>query len=155
MHTESFQPYCQLCFEMLSNTTSQGWPKTPLAIAPLLPFTQVGTNTDRQLIFIDRNRDLYVVPVMKRTPAKLASMCDSAAWHDTTGMLGAMVDQKLVRASRCAVFYSLRGAARLSQATLVAELGSDKCKAPILPHVVWQTICVQTDIHLTGSASST
>jgi intraflagellar transport protein 80 len=57
---------------------------------------QVGTQADRQLIFIDRNRDLYMVPIAKRVPAKLGSMVDSARWHDTTGMLAAMVDQKLV-----------------------------------------------------------
>ncbi len=60
---------------------------------------QAGTNADRQLIFIDCNRDLYVMPVMKRTVAKLGSMVDSAYWHDTTDMLAAMVDQKLVRAA--------------------------------------------------------
>ena len=65
-----------------------------------LAVPQTGTNTDRQLIFIDRNRDLYMVPVMKRTPAKLTAMVDSALWHDTTGMLAAMVDQKLVSSSR-------------------------------------------------------
>ncbi|KAJ9526633.1 hypothetical protein QJQ45_017601 [Haematococcus lacustris] len=57
--------------------------------------SQVGTSHDRQLIFIDRNRDLYIVPIIKRSVAKLASMVDSATWHDSTGMLAAMVDQKL------------------------------------------------------------
>ncbi len=59
---------------------------------------QVGTSTERQLILIDRNRDLYIMSVMKRQPAKLASMVDSALWHNTTGMLAALVDQKLVSA---------------------------------------------------------
>lgn len=57
--------------------------------------SQVGPNNERQLAFIDRNRDLYVVPVMKRSVAKLGAMVDGAVWHDTTGMLAAMVDQKL------------------------------------------------------------
>lgn len=60
-----------------------------------LALSQVGTNADRQLIFIDQNRDLYIMPVMKRSVAKLGSMVDSAYWHDTTGMLAAMMDQKL------------------------------------------------------------
>uniref|UniRef100_A0A7S3R5J7 Intraflagellar transport protein 80 n=1 Tax=Dunaliella tertiolecta TaxID=3047 RepID=A0A7S3R5J7_DUNTE len=60
-----------------------------------IQLSQVGTSTERQLILIDRNRDLYVVGVMKRQPAKLASMVDSALWHNTTGMLAALVDQKL------------------------------------------------------------
>ena len=62
-------------------------------IDPPTPPHQVGTSTDRQLILIDRNRDLYIVGVMKRQPAKLASMVDSALWHNTTGMLAALVDQ--------------------------------------------------------------
>lgn len=57
---------------------------------------QVGTTSDRQLIYIDRNRDLYILPVMKRGPVKLAAMVDSAMWHDATGMLAAMVEQRLV-----------------------------------------------------------
>ena len=40
---------------------------------------------------------MYIMPIMKRTAAKLASMVDSVAWHDSTGMLSALVDQKLVR----------------------------------------------------------
>ncbi|KAF5830134.1 hypothetical protein DUNSADRAFT_15000 [Dunaliella salina] len=60
-----------------------------------IQLSQVGTSTERQLILIDRNRDLYIVGIMKRQPAKLASMVDSALWHNTTGMLAALVDQKL------------------------------------------------------------
>ena len=64
----------------------------------LPPPCQVGSNTDRQLVFIDRNRDMYIMSVMKKQLAKLASMVDGAVWHDTTGMLAGMVDQKLVGA---------------------------------------------------------
>lgn len=39
-----------------------------------LALSQAGNAQDRQLIFIDHNRDLYVMPVMKRTVAKLGSM---------------------------------------------------------------------------------
>ncbi|KAG2494842.1 hypothetical protein HYH03_007082 [Edaphochlamys debaryana] len=60
-----------------------------------IALSQAGTINDRQLIVIDRNRDLYLLPVMKRNIAKLAAMCDSAKWHDATPMLGAMVDQRL------------------------------------------------------------
>jgi len=62
---------------------------------------QAGTSTERQLILIDRNRDLHIVPVMARAVAKLASMVDSAHWHDSTGMLSALVDHKLVGGSVC------------------------------------------------------
>lgn len=72
-----------------------------------ISLSQHGTNTDRQLIYIDRNRDLYIVGVVKRVATKLASMVDGALWHDTTGMLGAMVDQKLV--GSCGVLCSWCG----------------------------------------------
>lgn len=58
--------------------------------------SQAGTINDRMAIFIDRNRDLYLMPLMKRNPAKMASMCDSARWHDATPMLAAAIDQRLV-----------------------------------------------------------
>jgi len=76
-------------------------------IDPPTPPHQVGTSTDRQLILIDRNRDLYIVGVMKRQPAKLASMVDSALWHNTTGMLAALVDQKLVGVWECVCMCAL------------------------------------------------
>lgn len=57
--------------------------------------SQAGTINDRMLIFVDRNRDLYLLPIMKRNVAKLAAMCDSARWHDATPMLSATVDQRL------------------------------------------------------------
>ncbi len=76
---------------------------------------QAGTASDRQLIFIDRNRDLYVMTVAKREPAKLASMVDSAAWHDSTGMLAAMVDQKLVsgHSTQCGTHTNTHAHARM------------------------------------------
>lgn len=56
---------------------------------------QPGNATDRQAVFIDRNRDLYIMPVLKRVVMKLAAMVDSVLWHDTTAMLAAMADQRL------------------------------------------------------------
>lgn len=61
-----------------------------------IALSQAGNINERQLIFIDRNRDLYLMPVMKRAVAKLGAMVDSARWHDATGMLAAIVDQRLV-----------------------------------------------------------
>ena len=67
-----------------------------------IALSQTGTVQDRQLTFIDRNRDLYVVPLgstitskKPAVPTKLGGMVDSARWHDTTGMLSAMIDQRL------------------------------------------------------------
>jgi intraflagellar transport protein 80 len=47
-------------------------------------------------VFIDRNRDLYITPVLKPHVVKMGAMCDSVVWHESTDMLAAMVDQKLV-----------------------------------------------------------
>jgi intraflagellar transport protein 80 len=47
-------------------------------------------------VFVDRNRDLYITPVLKPQVVKMGSMCDSVVWHESTDMLAAMVDQKLV-----------------------------------------------------------
>ena len=47
-------------------------------------------------MFIDRNRDLFITPVLKAASYKLATMVDSVQWNDTTDMLAAMIDQRLV-----------------------------------------------------------
>ncbi|KAK3271476.1 Intraflagellar transport protein 80 [Cymbomonas tetramitiformis] len=61
-----------------------------------IALNQTGPNTDRKLIFIDRNRDLYITPVLKPSLIKLGTMVDSAVWNDTSDMLATMIDQKLV-----------------------------------------------------------
>jgi len=61
-----------------------------------ISLNQIGPSTERMLIFVDRNRDLYITPVAKPFPFKLGTMVDSAMWNDETNMLAAMVDQKLV-----------------------------------------------------------
>eukprot|EP00227_Mantoniella_beaufortii_P020105 CAMPEP_0197575096 /NCGR_PEP_ID=MMETSP1326-20131121/609_1 /TAXON_ID=1155430 /ORGANISM="Genus nov. species nov., Strain RCC2288" /LENGTH=759 /DNA_ID=CAMNT_0043137801 /DNA_START=154 /DNA_END=2433 /DNA_ORIENTATION=+ len=58
--------------------------------------SQTGSTPDRKLVFIDRNRDLYITPVLKAATYKLGTMVDSCRWNDTTDMLAAMVDQRLV-----------------------------------------------------------
>ncbi|GBG65480.1 hypothetical protein CBR_g51075 [Chara braunii] len=57
---------------------------------------QTGSLVDKKLVFIDRNRDLYITPVLKPALVKLTTMVDSAAWNDGTDMLAAMADQKMV-----------------------------------------------------------
>ena len=61
-----------------------------------LSLNQCGPNTERKLCFIDRNRDLYITPVLKPQLVKMGTMCDSAVWNDATDMLATMIDQKLV-----------------------------------------------------------
>mmetsp|Transcript_45447 Transcript_45447/g.72922 ORF Transcript_45447/g.72922 Transcript_45447/m.72922 type:complete len:761 (-) Transcript_45447:178-2460(-) len=58
--------------------------------------SQTGSTPDRKLVFIDRNRDLFITPVLKAASYKLATMVDSVQWNDTTDMLAAMIDQRLV-----------------------------------------------------------
>ena len=66
---------------------------------------QSGGLPDRRLLLLDRNRDLYLMPLVATegpdksaapAPIKLGSMVDSAAWHDDADMLAAMVDGRLV-----------------------------------------------------------
>mmetsp|Transcript_10377 Transcript_10377/g.19632 ORF Transcript_10377/g.19632 Transcript_10377/m.19632 type:complete len:756 (+) Transcript_10377:193-2460(+) len=61
-----------------------------------LALNLAGANTERKLVFIDRNRDLYITPILKPQLVKMATMCDSAVWSESTDMLGTMIDQKLV-----------------------------------------------------------
>ena len=58
--------------------------------------SQTGSMPDRKLVFIDRNRDLYISPVLRSATHKLGTMVDSVRWNDTTDMLAAMIDQRLV-----------------------------------------------------------
>jgi intraflagellar transport protein 80 len=58
--------------------------------------SQAGTAASRQLAFIDSNRDLHLLDVGSRAVVKLASMVDSAVWHDTSNMLAAVADDKLL-----------------------------------------------------------
>lgn len=61
-----------------------------------LSLNQIGPNTERKLVLIDRNRDLYLTTVLKPQLVKMGTMCDSAMWNDTTDMLATMIDQRLV-----------------------------------------------------------
>lgn len=51
---------------------------------------------ERKLVFIDQNRDLYITPVVKEHPIKLQTMVDCAIWNDSSDMLAALADGKLV-----------------------------------------------------------
>lgn len=53
---------------------------------------QHGLPTQRKIIFIDKNHDLYISPIHKPKLIKLASMVQSAMWNDRTDMLAAIID---------------------------------------------------------------
>lgn len=61
-----------------------------------ITLNQIGSTPDRKLVVVDRNRDLYITPVLKPQVFKLGTMVDSVIWNDDTDMLAAMIDQKLV-----------------------------------------------------------
>ncbi|KAJ3106160.1 Intraflagellar transport protein 80 [Phlyctochytrium planicorne] len=50
----------------------------------------------RQLLIIDKNRDLYITPVVKPNIKKLGTMVETVAWNDEADMFAAMVDGKFV-----------------------------------------------------------
>jgi len=58
--------------------------------------SQSGLISDRKIIFIDKNRDLFIAQIHKPSNFKLATMVDSAIWHDSTDVLCAVSDGKLL-----------------------------------------------------------
>jgi hypothetical protein len=85
-----------ICFFDTAQGKPMGDPYTHSIEVREVALSQVGTLNDRHLIVVDANRDLYIIAVVRRSVAKLGSMVDSAVWHDTTPMLAAIVDEKLV-----------------------------------------------------------
>jgi intraflagellar transport protein 80 len=57
---------------------------------------QTGPSLDRKLVFIDRNRDLYICTLRGHEKYKLATMVDSIKWNDSTQMLVAIADSKFI-----------------------------------------------------------
>ncbi|KAK9814722.1 hypothetical protein WJX72_010508 [[Myrmecia] bisecta] len=81
--------------------TAQGKPSGDVLVHSMdiaeVALSQNGIAPDRKVVFVDRNRDLYVRRVSKGGAlVKLAPMVESAVWHDTAEMLATMTDQKLV-----------------------------------------------------------
>jgi intraflagellar transport protein 80 len=73
------------------------------------PLGNVATGADRKLVFIDRNRDLWLANLASASssraggagsaqapPFKLATQVDTAAWNEGTDILAAIVDGKMV-----------------------------------------------------------
>lgn len=52
--------------------------------------------SDRLLVFMDRNSDLYICSVMQPSPIKLATAVQSYAWNDSSDILAAITDNQLV-----------------------------------------------------------
>jgi len=62
-----------------------------------ISLNQQGSGADRTLAILDKNKDLYLTKVMTadRTE-KLGSMVDTFMWNDSTDILIALIDEKLV-----------------------------------------------------------
>jgi len=56
---------------------------------------QSGLISSRTLYFIDRNRDLHLAQLHRAANFKLATMVDTAMWHESVELLAAVVDHKL------------------------------------------------------------
>ena len=51
--------------------------------------------SERKIAFLDTNRDLFIIPALKKDMRKLVSMCDSFKWHDKYDMLAAAADLRV------------------------------------------------------------
>lgn len=62
-----------------------------------ISLNQQGSGADRKIAILDKNKDLYLVKAMQadRTE-KLGAMVDTFMWNDSTDMLIALIDEKLV-----------------------------------------------------------
>ncbi len=50
----------------------------------------------RQLALVDKNRDIWLMSLVKGYPKKLGSMVDSFAWNDEMDMIAAIADGKCI-----------------------------------------------------------
>eukprot|EP00742_Colponemidia_sp_Colp-10_P003383 GILJ01003603.1.p1 GENE.GILJ01003603.1~~GILJ01003603.1.p1 ORF type:complete len:791 (-),score=83.24 GILJ01003603.1:145-2424(-) len=61
-----------------------------------MALSQCGSAADRKVCIVDKNRDLYISTVHKHNLMKLCSMVDTCMWNDSTDMLTAVADRKLL-----------------------------------------------------------
>jgi len=62
-----------------------------------ISLNQQGSGADRKIAILDKNKDLYLTKAMNAEKVeKLGSMVDTFMWNDSTDMLIALIDEKLV-----------------------------------------------------------
>jgi len=105
-----------------------------------IALNQMGSTPDRKLVFTDRNRDMFITPILKAQPVKLGTMVDSFKWNDETDMLGAMMDSKLVVWYYPNVVFVDKD---LLARTKVVKDGSEFGKAPTLLYLHSSRVTVQ------------
>lgn len=54
------------------------------------------SSTGRQLVVLDKNRELWITPALKPNFKKLGTMVDTFSWNEEVDMIAAMVDGKFV-----------------------------------------------------------
>jgi hypothetical protein len=52
-------------------------------------------SSERKMVFVDVNRDMFLTKVHKPDVIKICSMVDSYQWNDNNDMLAAVADSKL------------------------------------------------------------
>ncbi|KAJ3333732.1 Intraflagellar transport protein 80 [Blyttiomyces sp. JEL0837] len=70
--------------------------KTPSEVVEIGINQVVGPFSSRQMVVVDKNRELFLSRVLKPTWKKLGTMVDTFAWNEETDMIGAMVDGKFM-----------------------------------------------------------
>merc|ERR1719284_721061 len=62
-----------------------------------ISMNQQGTGADRKIAILDKNKDLYLTKALHADRSeKLGAMVDSFMWNDSTDMLIALIDDKLI-----------------------------------------------------------
>jgi len=62
-----------------------------------IALNQQGSGADRKIAILDKNKDLYLTKAMQADKTeKLGAMVDTFMWNDTTDMLVALIEEKLV-----------------------------------------------------------
>ncbi|DBA01488.1 TPA: hypothetical protein N0F65_005607 [Lagenidium giganteum] len=101
-----------------------------------LALSRYGPTEDRKVFFIDRNRDLYLARVSTKGNVKLHAQVDTVAWNDSSDILIAISDAKLLTWSYPNMVYVDRtllndvievrdGADFLKMATITSFVGSN------------------------------
>merc|ERR550537_2167503 len=76
---------------------SMGQPITHKLDITRISLNQQGSGVDRKVAILDKNKDLYLTKAMNADKTeKLGAMVDTFVWNDSTDMLIALVDEKLV-----------------------------------------------------------
>jgi intraflagellar transport protein 80 len=71
-----------------------------------IALNQQGTGADRKIAILDKNKDLYLTKAMHADKTEtLSAMVDTFKWNDSTDMLIALIDEKLVLFIYPAVVY--------------------------------------------------